>query len=112
MGHTTHVYIPGSGTSRLELVENYAHRTGVEYVYHRKYCVSLAPSTVCGTCIKNWSAHPDFDFRIPKYSPSTLTEWYNSPVPAHRARLFHHLLGHSVLVLEMLDAADIIPKTA
>ncbi|KAI0296211.1 hypothetical protein BC826DRAFT_1005902 [Russula brevipes] len=49
---------------------------------------------------------------IPKYSSSTLTEWYNSPVPAHRARLFHHLLGHTVLVLEMLDAADIIPKTA
>ncbi|KAI0003668.1 hypothetical protein BJV74DRAFT_876040 [Russula compacta] len=50
--------------------------------------------------------------RVPKYAPSTLTEWHNSPVPAHRARLFHHLLGHTVLVLEMLDATDIIAKTA
>jgi DNA polymerase zeta len=51
-------------------------------------------------------------FRIPKFGVSTLTEWYNSPVPAHRARLLHHLLGHSTLVLEMLDATDIVAKTA
>ncbi|KAH9049339.1 hypothetical protein EDB84DRAFT_1556197 [Lactarius hengduanensis] len=50
--------------------------------------------------------------RIPKYGFSTLTEWYNSPVPAHRARLLRHLLGHSTLVLEMLDATDIVAKTA
>jgi DNA polymerase zeta len=51
-------------------------------------------------------------FRIPKYSPSTLTEWYNSPVPAHRARLLRYLLGHTTLVLEMLEATDMIAKTA
>ncbi|KAH9081664.1 hypothetical protein EDB83DRAFT_2502933 [Lactarius deliciosus] len=50
--------------------------------------------------------------RIPKYGFSTLTEWYNSPVPAHRARLLRHLLGHSTLVLEMLGATDIVAKTA
>ncbi|KAI9460572.1 hypothetical protein BJY52DRAFT_1203789 [Lactarius psammicola] len=50
--------------------------------------------------------------RIPKYGFSTLTGWYNSPVPAHRARLLHHLLGHSTLVLELLDATDIVAKTA
>jgi DNA polymerase zeta len=50
--------------------------------------------------------------RIPKYSPSTLTEWYNSPVPAHKARLLHHLLGHTTLVVEMLEATDVIAKTS
>ncbi|KAH9178730.1 hypothetical protein EDB89DRAFT_2111621 [Lactarius sanguifluus] len=50
--------------------------------------------------------------RIPKYGFSTLTEWYKSPIPAHRARLLRHLLGHSTLVLEMLDATDIVAKTA
>ena len=50
--------------------------------------------------------------RIPKYGFSTLTEWYKSPVPAHRARLLYHLLGRSTLVLEMLDATDIVAKTA
>ena len=50
--------------------------------------------------------------RIPKYGASTLTEWYNSPVPAHRARMLHHLLGRSTLVLELLDATDIVCKTA
>lgn len=50
--------------------------------------------------------------RIPKYEVSTLTEWYNSPVPAHRARLLQHLLGRSTLVLEILDATDVVAKTA
>jgi len=50
--------------------------------------------------------------RVPKYAPSTLTEWFDSPIPAHRARMLHHLLGHTVLVLEMLDATDIVAKTA
>ena len=50
--------------------------------------------------------------RVPKYAHSTLTEWHNSPVPAHRARMLHHLLGHTVLVLEMIDATDTIAKTA
>ncbi|KAI0308195.1 hypothetical protein B0F90DRAFT_1807452 [Multifurca ochricompacta] len=50
--------------------------------------------------------------RIPKYAPSTLTEWYNSPIPAHRARLLHHLLEHTVLALQMLEATDLIAKTA
>ncbi|KAH9065755.1 hypothetical protein EDB87DRAFT_1593004 [Lactarius vividus] len=50
--------------------------------------------------------------RTPKYRFATLTEWYNSPVPAHRARLLRHLLGHSTLVLEMLDTTDIVAKTA
>ena len=50
--------------------------------------------------------------RIPKYEASTLTEWHNSPVPAHRARWLQHLLGRSTLVLEILDAADVVAKTA
>ncbi|KAH8997309.1 hypothetical protein EDB92DRAFT_2030379 [Lactarius akahatsu] len=44
--------------------------------------------------------------RIPKYGFSTLTEWYN------KHDLLRHLLGHSTLVLEMLDATDIVAKTA
>ena len=50
--------------------------------------------------------------RVPKYTHSTLTEWHNSPVPAHRARMLHYLLGQTALVLEMIDATDIIAKTA
>lgn len=58
------------------------------------------------------NSRADIAPRIPKYGFSSLTVWYNSPVPAHRARMLHHLLGHSTLVLEMLDATDLVAKTA
>jgi len=109
MEHKTHIDISGSGTACSEHMEDHAHGIGVKYVYSGKYRLSLAPSTVSGICVRVLLLTLT---RIPKYAPSTLTEWYNSPVPAHRARLLHHLLGHTVLVLEMLDATDIIAKTA
>ncbi|THH17005.1 hypothetical protein EW146_g3727 [Bondarzewia mesenterica] len=50
--------------------------------------------------------------RVPKYSSVTLTEWYHSSVPAHTAALLRYILGRSSMVLEMLDAAETITKTA
>ncbi|KAI0047841.1 hypothetical protein FA95DRAFT_1492015 [Auriscalpium vulgare] len=50
--------------------------------------------------------------RVPRYTPATLTEWYYSEVPAHGVRLLQHLLNRTTMVLEMLDAAETITKTA
>ncbi|TFK89962.1 hypothetical protein K466DRAFT_574493 [Polyporus arcularius HHB13444] len=50
--------------------------------------------------------------RTPWYSPRTLTEWYNSPVPAHAARVLHYFARRTDMVLEMLDVADVVTKNA
>ncbi|RPD62939.1 hypothetical protein L227DRAFT_584639 [Lentinus tigrinus ALCF2SS1-6] len=50
--------------------------------------------------------------RTPWYSPQTLTEWYNSPVPHHAARVLHYFARRTDMVLEMLDAAEVVTKNA
>ncbi|KAA1471469.1 hypothetical protein DENSPDRAFT_837475 [Dentipellis sp. KUC8613] len=50
--------------------------------------------------------------RIPKYSPLTLTSWYQSEVPYRKGMLLRHLLERTSTVLHMLDAAETITKTA
>ncbi len=46
------------------------------------------------------------------YSPYTLTQWYNSPVPEHADRVLRYFARRSTMVLEILDAAEIVTKTA
>ncbi|KAI0724555.1 hypothetical protein C8T65DRAFT_704388 [Cerioporus squamosus] len=50
--------------------------------------------------------------RTPWYSPRTLTEWYNSPVPDHAARVLHYFARRTDMVLEMLEAAEVVTKNA
>ncbi|KAI0068183.1 hypothetical protein BV25DRAFT_1793280 [Artomyces pyxidatus] len=50
--------------------------------------------------------------RVPKYTPLTLTEWFNSPVSSHGAKLLRYFIGRCTMVLEMLDASETITKTA
>ncbi|KAI0801265.1 hypothetical protein C8Q74DRAFT_1314513 [Fomes fomentarius] len=50
--------------------------------------------------------------RTPMYSPHTLTQWYNSPVPEHADRILHYFARRTTMVLEILDAAETVTKTA
>ncbi|KIM48192.1 hypothetical protein M413DRAFT_439909 [Hebeloma cylindrosporum] len=50
--------------------------------------------------------------RVPKYSFKTLTEWYQSPIPAHTFLLFQHLSMRSIANLELLEKTETITKTA
>lgn len=50
--------------------------------------------------------------RVPKYSSTTLTEWYNSGTPTHTASLLRYFVQRSSMVLDMLDEAETITKTA
>ncbi|KAF8581637.1 hypothetical protein K439DRAFT_1635972 [Ramaria rubella] len=50
--------------------------------------------------------------RVPKYSHATLTEWLNSAIPAKKANVFRYLLIRTCMLLEMLDAGEVITKTA
>jgi hypothetical protein len=51
-------------------------------------------------------------YRIPLYTAATLSEWFRSAIPAHAAKLLDYLRNRASLVLDMLDQADFITKTA
>lgn len=50
--------------------------------------------------------------RVPRYTPSTLTEWYNSRIPIHTSRLLHYHQERTSLVLQMMDEAEVVTKMA
>ncbi|KDQ63750.1 hypothetical protein JAAARDRAFT_53942 [Jaapia argillacea MUCL 33604] len=50
--------------------------------------------------------------RVPRYSPATLTAWLNSDVPSHTSRVFQYFRERTSMVLEMLEAAEVVTKTA
>lgn len=50
--------------------------------------------------------------RIPQYNASTLAEWYKSDVPTHTARFLRYMSDRTLVVLEVLDEAEIVTKTA
>ncbi|EIN13737.1 hypothetical protein PUNSTDRAFT_117429 [Punctularia strigosozonata HHB-11173 SS5] len=50
--------------------------------------------------------------RTPKYRNSTLTEWYRSAVPGHNSRLLRYLSDRAALNLQLLDATEVVTKTA
>ena len=50
--------------------------------------------------------------RVPKFKPSVLTGWCRSDQPSHVAQLVRYLSAKTAMVLEMLDAAEIVTKTA
>ncbi|KZO93552.1 hypothetical protein CALVIDRAFT_251995 [Calocera viscosa TUFC12733] len=50
--------------------------------------------------------------RMPLYLPSTLTQWYHSPIPLHTVQLIDYVLERTVVVIEILDETELITKTA
>lgn len=54
----------------------------------------------------------DASGRTPWYSPKTLTEWYNSPVPEHTDRVLRYFASRTSIVLEILDVAEVVTKNA
>lgn len=50
--------------------------------------------------------------RVPRYSFPTLTEWYNSTVPAHAATVMRYFSDRASMVLDILEEAQVITKTA
>ncbi|CAL1695850.1 unnamed protein product [Somion occarium] len=59
--------------------------------------------------------HTVFQFlrrRTPRYSSLTLTSWYHSHVPEHVSRLLRYFAQRTSMVLEIIDIAQIVTKTA
>ncbi|KAH9944384.1 uncharacterized protein BXZ73DRAFT_87292 [Epithele typhae] len=50
--------------------------------------------------------------RTPWYSPRKLTEWHCSAVPMHAEYAIRYFSRRAAMVVEMLDAVDVVTKTA
>ncbi|EMD42049.1 hypothetical protein CERSUDRAFT_90650 [Gelatoporia subvermispora B] len=50
--------------------------------------------------------------RTPYYTLQTLTDWYNSPVPARTIQLLRYFSHRTASVLEVLHAAEVVTKNA
>ncbi|KDQ07690.1 hypothetical protein BOTBODRAFT_149069 [Botryobasidium botryosum FD-172 SS1] len=50
--------------------------------------------------------------RVPRYSNRTLLEWFVSPIAGHTARVLRYFLDRAVMVIEMIDEAEVIVKNA
>ncbi|KIO08270.1 hypothetical protein M404DRAFT_22870 [Pisolithus tinctorius Marx 270] len=50
--------------------------------------------------------------RFPRYTPYTLTEWFNSPVPAHTSRVLRYFADRTSMNLDILEETEVITKTA
>src|SRR6266702_8266974 len=70
LGLAKHVNLSGIGTARLERVETHAHRTRVELVYSRKYCVPPSSPTVRVSGIESSRADYRLGFLNTDFQPS------------------------------------------
>ncbi|KAI9569796.1 hypothetical protein HD554DRAFT_2087438 [Boletus coccyginus] len=50
--------------------------------------------------------------RVPRYTPSTLTTWYNSESPVHTARILRYFRDRTAMTLDILEEAETTTKTA
>jgi DNA polymerase zeta len=50
--------------------------------------------------------------RVPRYTNSTLSEWYHIDDPGQADQILRHFSGRISMTLEILDKAEIITKTA
>jgi DNA polymerase zeta len=58
------------------------------------------------------AAHRNDITRMPLYSFSTLTRWFNGGIPAHTALLLRYFFERTSVVLMILEEAEVITKTA
>ena len=49
---------------------------------------------------------------MPSYSPGRLTEWYKSELPMHNSRVLRYFADRAACVLDILDARELVAKTA
>ncbi|CAE7105599.1 unnamed protein product, partial [Rhizoctonia solani] len=50
--------------------------------------------------------------RAPKYSPKTLTHWFNSGVPSRVVRVLKYWIDRTATILDLLDHTELILRTA
>ncbi|KAH7345127.1 hypothetical protein B0J17DRAFT_712735 [Rhizoctonia solani] len=50
--------------------------------------------------------------RVPKYSPKTLTDWFNSGVPSRVVRTLRYWIDRTATILDLLDHTELILRTA
>lgn len=50
--------------------------------------------------------------RVPRFSFSTLTTWFQDSTPAHTISVMRHFRERVFMVLEILDEADVVTKNA
>ncbi|CAE6520675.1 unnamed protein product [Rhizoctonia solani] len=50
--------------------------------------------------------------RVPKYSPKTLTQWFNSGVPSRVVRALRYWIDRTATILDLLDHTELILRTA
>ncbi|CUA77435.1 DNA polymerase zeta subunit [Rhizoctonia solani] len=50
--------------------------------------------------------------RVPKYSPKTLTHWFNSGVPSRVVRVLKYWVDRTATILDLLDHTELILRTA
>lgn len=58
------------------------------------------------------SSYSQIKSRVPRYSPKTLTEWYRSSVPGHASRVLRYFSDRTTMVLDILEEAQVVTKTA
>lgn len=51
-------------------------------------------------------------YRVPKYSSSTLTEWFHSESPSHTMIIMRYFMDRTSIVLRILEVTEIVTKTA
>ncbi|KAF8846392.1 hypothetical protein BDN67DRAFT_940224 [Paxillus ammoniavirescens] len=50
--------------------------------------------------------------RVPRYTPSTLTKWYNSENPIHTSRVLRYYRDRTIMTLDILEVAETTTKNA
>ncbi|CAE6411247.1 unnamed protein product [Rhizoctonia solani] len=50
--------------------------------------------------------------RVPKYTPKTLTHWFNSDVPSRVVRVLKYWADRTATILDLLDHTELILRTA
>ncbi|KAG8221660.1 hypothetical protein J3R82DRAFT_1944 [Butyriboletus roseoflavus] len=50
--------------------------------------------------------------RVPRYTPSVLTTWYNSESPVHTAQVLRYFRDRTAMTLDILEEAETTTKTA
>lgn len=93
---------------------NYAFWTDAEYIHIWKCGLPCPWSKVLEivACIRFLSNPLALDVRVPKYSPSTLTNWYRSESPTRTVSLLRYLTNCAFLNIEILNQSEVVTKTA
>lgn len=51
-------------------------------------------------------------YRVPSYSTTTLSKWYDSSVPNHMVTLLRYMITRVSATLQILEESEVVTKTA